>query len=112
MPLRSDLERPAASSNSQARRTGLPPGATGPVIRDHQTEGVPDPVDDQFERTANVQMTPDVYARFQEFQNLPAGEWERFQRFSGSAGCGDNCGGEIHATTSTCAESSSSSGAT
>ncbi|GAB2295422.1 hypothetical protein Dimus_038354 [Dionaea muscipula] len=116
MPLRSGFDHQAASSNSQARRTGTPPGSTGPVIQEARNEGIPDPVDDQQDGTANIQMAPDVYARFQEFQNLPAGEWEKFQRastalsdertvFSG----GSNARGRICVTTATtCAEGHSS----
>ncbi|GAB2268556.1 hypothetical protein Dimus_003512 [Dionaea muscipula] len=103
MPLRSGFDHQAASSNSQARRTGLPPRATGPIIRDAQHEGIPDPTDGQHDGTANVRMAPDVYADSKSFENLPGGRWERFLRFSEFVRCEVDCGGGTSSSGSFCA---------
>ncbi|GAB2302106.1 hypothetical protein Dimus_036127 [Dionaea muscipula] len=61
----------------KARRTGLPPRAIGPIIRDDRTRVSCTPTDGRQDGTANVRMAPDVYAAFHEFRNLPTGNWER-----------------------------------
>ncbi|GAB2209432.1 hypothetical protein Drorol1_Dr00026646 [Drosera rotundifolia] len=52
----------AAFSSSQGRGSGLPPRPLGPVIRETQNEGTSDPVEDQQDGAANIQIPPDVYA--------------------------------------------------
>ncbi|GAB2268301.1 hypothetical protein Dimus_003272, partial [Dionaea muscipula] len=80
MPLRSGTEHQVTSSNSRARNVRPPrlPGLTIPKVprEDVHKEAV-----DAEDGAATVPLTPDVNARFQEFQNLPTGEWEQFQLF-------------------------------
>ncbi|GAB2266284.1 hypothetical protein Dimus_037880 [Dionaea muscipula] len=80
MPLRSGTEHQATSSNSRARN-GHPPRPPGLTIPEVPREDVHHEAVDAADGAATVRLTPDVYARFQEFQNLPTGEWEQFQLF-------------------------------
>ncbi|GAB2290737.1 hypothetical protein Dimus_025010, partial [Dionaea muscipula] len=80
MPLRSGNEHQATSSNSRARN-GRPPRLPGLTIPKVPREDAHHEAVDAADGAATVRFTPDVYAHFQQFQNLPAGEWEQFQLF-------------------------------